>query len=972
PFATTSIPDCWKRYSGLYNGTSMNAADLTEYSGGWNFYQIAGSPFGTSPFINIWGNSYRYWLVSPLYTLPDAHNLNLIFDLALTKYNSPYNTPDMTGTDDKFIVFVSVDNGATWTDANSTVWSNNPANADSVYNNISPAGQKITIPLSAYSGNIQIAFYGETTMSNADNNLHIDNVAVREISSAKAITSFSLVEQTGAAVIDQDNYTVDIEVGYGTGLDALVPAIEVSQYATILPASGMVQDFSSPVTYTVTAEDGSYQAWTVTVTAASVPSTENDILTFSVPNQLGQSVIDNTNHTVSVTVPFNTTTTQLSALVPTFTVSPFATAVPGSGVAQDFNSTVSYEVTAQDGVNVETWTVTVTVEPVPSGAACSNPIAYTINAPRVSTLTNELSRQAWFAVTLDHDYHDVIWSTDGTAFDTKLFVVQSDCSQKPTQSSGNNSGDYLWYTDDGGTGTTTLASVISYLRRANVRNTAGLTGTYTGVFPAGTYYVVATPFDSYEAITNEVKLLVTGTLSVVPSVSTDSSSLVGETSARLHKTVTVSVPATYRPITSGGFRIRAVGDTYWDDIISASPYTSTSELVTGLTGGQTYEYYAFIQTGSGEDLVTYRGNTLTFTTDEPSIYPPTVVTDSVSSITQTSAQLYKTVTERTESITAEGFKWKQIGGGSESDSQDGALTGLSANTDYQFRAYATTETGTVYGDVLTFSTLAHVAPTVVTDAATSITQTSAQLNKTVTQGSEVITAEGYKWKQAASGEAEADSQDGTLTNLSAGTEYQFRAYATTASGTVYGSTLTFTALAHVAPTVLTLDATSVDKTTAQLNSTVTAGTEPIDEQGYWYRAVGGEYVKSLDGALTGLTENTDYEFYAYATTASGTVRDEEHIKTFKTLQTGLTLINDNLVTIYPNPANYIATMAIEGLYGDAQVTVTDIAGKTVANLNISAGTNLLQINVSNFTEGTYLVKVVSDNINTIKKLVVKR
>jgi hypothetical protein len=84
-------------------------------------------------------------------------------------------------------------------------------------------------------------------------------------SSANDITSFKLSEQTEAAAIDSNNHTVDIEVANGTDLTSLTPTIAVSDKATISLASRTTQDFSSPVTYKVTAEDGTTQDWTVTV-----------------------------------------------------------------------------------------------------------------------------------------------------------------------------------------------------------------------------------------------------------------------------------------------------------------------------------------------------------------------------------------------------------------------------------------------------------------------------------------------------------------------------------------------------------------------------------------------------------------------------------------------------------------------------------------------------------------------------------
>ena len=85
------------------------------------------------------------------------------------------------------------------------------------------------------------------------------------VSSEKDIVTFVLAEQTGNAVINSTNKTVDIEVAEGTVLTALTPTITVSDFATIDPASGVAQDFTSPVTYTVTAEDATTEDWTVTV-----------------------------------------------------------------------------------------------------------------------------------------------------------------------------------------------------------------------------------------------------------------------------------------------------------------------------------------------------------------------------------------------------------------------------------------------------------------------------------------------------------------------------------------------------------------------------------------------------------------------------------------------------------------------------------------------------------------------------------
>ena len=92
------------------------------------------------------------------------------------------------------------------------------------------------------------------------------------LSSEKDILTFVLTQQSGNAVVNSSNHTVDIEVVAGTNVTALTPVITLSAGATIDPESGTPVDFTGPVVYTVTAEDGSTQDWAVTVTiATSVP-----------------------------------------------------------------------------------------------------------------------------------------------------------------------------------------------------------------------------------------------------------------------------------------------------------------------------------------------------------------------------------------------------------------------------------------------------------------------------------------------------------------------------------------------------------------------------------------------------------------------------------------------------------------------------------------------------------------------------
>ena len=174
-----SLPGCWRKYTGLASDAFSGTAP-TPFNGGW---EISNAQVlnGYHAKLNIFGVPVRYWLVSPEINLSNLENPALTFDLALTAYGTtnPITTPG-NQQDDIFMVIISTDNGATWSESNATVWSN-AENAAHIYDNIPYDGMEVTIPLSDYAGQtICIAFYGQSTLVGGDNDLHIDNVHVGE------------------------------------------------------------------------------------------------------------------------------------------------------------------------------------------------------------------------------------------------------------------------------------------------------------------------------------------------------------------------------------------------------------------------------------------------------------------------------------------------------------------------------------------------------------------------------------------------------------------------------------------------------------------------------------------------------------------------------------------------------------------------------------------------------------------------
>ena len=84
-------------------------------------------------------------------------------------------------------------------------------------------------------------------------------------SSEKAILNFKFASPAVEADITESAKTIVAMVPVGTDVTALVPIITISEKATINPGSGIPQNFTNPVTYTVVAEDGSQAVYTATV-----------------------------------------------------------------------------------------------------------------------------------------------------------------------------------------------------------------------------------------------------------------------------------------------------------------------------------------------------------------------------------------------------------------------------------------------------------------------------------------------------------------------------------------------------------------------------------------------------------------------------------------------------------------------------------------------------------------------------------
>ena len=121
--------------------------------------------------------------------------------------------------------------------------------------------------------------------------------------------------------VDEDNKIVRLDFPAGTDVTHLTPTIIISNYATIEPASGVAQDFTNPVYYTVTAMSGATAQYMVEAVVHDADN-EKSILSFRFDALDDSGVIDQIARTISFVLPAETDVTQL---VPTIEVSEGAT-----------------------------------------------------------------------------------------------------------------------------------------------------------------------------------------------------------------------------------------------------------------------------------------------------------------------------------------------------------------------------------------------------------------------------------------------------------------------------------------------------------------------------------------------------------------------------------------------------------------------------------------------------------------------
>ncbi len=373
-------------------------------------------------------------------------------------------------------------------------------------------------------------------------------------------------------------------------------------------------------------------------------------------------------------------------------------------------------------------------------------------------------------------------------------------------------------------------------------------------------------------------------------------------------------------------------------------------------------------------LGTVYGAISSFTTK--TLEPPILKTDSTTIIASNSVTVWGTVSlDGGSAISARGVCWgvaanptlieQHAAAQSQGNTFSSSISGLTRNTTYHTRVYATNQSGTAYGNDMLFTTKAEL-PIVTTAEVSDIATLSATCGGNITDNGGVgITARGVCWSISANPTlSDPHTSDGTadgvftssITALQPGKAYFVRAYATNAAGTSYGNVVNFTTLVAL-PTVTTTAISTVS------SSSVASGGNVIEDGGAdvtargvcWSTSASPTIADSktsngtgkgiFSSSITGLTAATTYYVRAYATNSAGTAYGSEiSFSTTATIPT-LTTVAATLIT---------STTAASGgsitTDGGAAVTSRGVCWSQTANPTIDLSTKTIDgAGVGSFT-----------------------
>lgn len=422
--------------------------------------------------------------------------------------------------------------------------------------------------------------------------------------------------------------------------------------------------------------------------------------------------------------------------------------------------------------------------------------------------------------------------------------------------------------------------------------------------------------------------------------------------------------------------------------------------LTSLPASTTYYVRAYATNSMG----TAYGNQVSFTTLGATPTISTVSTNSLSTITQTTAVGGGNVTsDGGATVTAKGVCWSTTTNptitnfttneGTFIGAFTSTLTGLLPSTTYYVRAYAINSVGTAYGNIVSFTTSSITAtlPLISTASITSKSTTGGVGGGTISSdGGATVTSRGVCYSTVSNPTIlNSKTSDGSgigsftssMTGLSASITYYVRAYATNSVGTAYGSQVSFTTDASavvLAPTITTAVISSVSPTTCIGGGTISSdGGATVTARGVCYNTLSnpttinnftsdGTGVGSFNSSIIGLTASTTYYVRAYATNSAGTAYGSQ-----------VSFTTTSLISLPIVTTNTISSISQTAAFGGgtatsigAPITYSGICWSTTSTPTTSNSTSMNSVNSLSFTNNltallpntTYYVRAFATNI----------
>lgn len=212
------------------------------------------------------------------------------------------------------------------------------------------------------------------------------NDDAKTLSSDNAVSAFELGGYTAsidaAADIDSGAYFIRLSVPYGTSLSNMIPELTIPDGAHLSPAINTARDFSVPIAYTVTAEDGiSVRRYIVAVTVLPQSGT-NTLDSIQVENESGEP------QTMTPSFSSDTTEYEINVGAETDTINlDYVKSIADASVVVKINGNVD---NTPDSINLLTGANTVTIEvTAPNGSKKIYTIAVT-RAPQATDSNNNL------------------------------------------------------------------------------------------------------------------------------------------------------------------------------------------------------------------------------------------------------------------------------------------------------------------------------------------------------------------------------------------------------------------------------------------------------------------------------------------------------------------------------------------------------------------------------------------------------